>query len=82
MPLIHQFECVANAINDHESTFNIPSIIHLLLNYILIAHNVALFIQFPFCICKFISNHFSFIISITSIIYLQLYNTIFVNYVF
>ena len=41
MPLIHYFKSVANAINDHESTFNIPSFIHLLLNYIPIVHNVV-----------------------------------------
>ena len=73
-PLIHQFKCVTNAINDHEFTFNIPLFIHLLLNDLPIVHDVILFLSnFPSYIYNFISNHFCSIISILSIIYFQLH---------
>ena len=69
--LIHQFKSVTNAINDHESTFNIPSFIHLLLNYIPIIYDVNLsysisflYLQihiksFPFPYFNYINHLFS-----------------------
>ena len=74
--LIHQFQCVVDAINDREFIFNIP-FIHS--SFVKSCYN---FIQFSSCIYKFISNRFSFIISITSIIYFRLHYIIFVHYFF
>ena len=61
---MHQFKCVANAINVHEFTFNILSFIHLLLNNISIVslHSQIHIKLFPFHYFNYVNYLFSILL--------------------
>ena len=69
---MHQFKCVANAINVHEFTFNILSFIHFLLNNISIAHDLVLFYSISFLHSQIYIKSFPFHY-FNSITHFQLY---------